>query len=137
MNNDKNKTVECKIYLNTTTKLHLIDSIKKYLNKKNVEYIINEKGDSIYFSTGVNGINYKKMDFLYKYKMYDDKKKKYIHDEANRGHLLKNAAHLVKNEKFIIPAYNWWTKPYYTIGLTLYDLQKELQQRLIQHLFCF
>jgi ribonucleoside-diphosphate reductase alpha chain len=78
--NDKNKTVECKVYLNTTTKLHLIDSIKKYLNKKNVEYIINEKGDSIYFSTGVNGINYKKMDFLYKYKMYDDKKKKYIHD---------------------------------------------------------
>jgi len=39
-----------------------------------------------------------------------------------RGLLLKNAAHLVKNESFIIPNYNWWSGPFYTIGLTVYDL---------------
>lgn len=39
-----------------------------------------------------------------------------------RGLLLKNAAHLVKNETFIIPNYTWWSGPFYTIGLTLYDL---------------
>jgi glycerol-3-phosphate dehydrogenase len=39
-----------------------------------------------------------------------------------RGLLLKNAAHLVKNESFIIPNYKWWSGPFYTIGLTLYDL---------------
>ncbi len=39
-----------------------------------------------------------------------------------RGLLLKNAPHLVRNQKFLIPSYNWWFKPYYTIGLTLYDM---------------
>jgi len=39
-----------------------------------------------------------------------------------RGLLLKNAAHLVKNELFIIPNYNWWGVAFYTIGLTVYDL---------------
>jgi len=39
-----------------------------------------------------------------------------------RGLLRKNAPHLVKNQSFIIPNYNWWGKPFYTIGLTLYDL---------------
>ena len=39
-----------------------------------------------------------------------------------RGLLLKNAAHLVKNESFIIPNYEWWGGAFYTIGLTLYDL---------------
>lgn len=39
-----------------------------------------------------------------------------------RGLLKKNAPHLVQNETFVIPGYKWWTKPYYTIGLTLYDL---------------
>ena len=39
-----------------------------------------------------------------------------------RGLLAKNAAHLVKNESFIIPNYRWWERPFYTIGLTLYDL---------------
>ncbi|MGN6393931.1 MAG: glycerol-3-phosphate dehydrogenase/oxidase [Mucilaginibacter sp.] len=39
-----------------------------------------------------------------------------------RGLLLKNAAHLVKNESFIIPGYSWWSGTFYTIGLTLYDL---------------
>ena len=39
-----------------------------------------------------------------------------------RGLLLKNAPHLVKNTKFLIPSYKWWYKPFYTIGLTFYDL---------------
>lgn len=39
-----------------------------------------------------------------------------------RGLLLKNAPHLVHNQKFLIPSYAWWYKPYYTLGLTLYDL---------------
>ncbi|MET1055052.1 MAG: glycerol-3-phosphate dehydrogenase/oxidase [Pedobacter sp.] len=39
-----------------------------------------------------------------------------------RGLMLKNAAHLVKNESFIIPNYEWWGGIFYTIGLTMYDL---------------
>ena len=39
-----------------------------------------------------------------------------------RGLLLNNAPHLVRNQKFLIPSYAWWYKPYYTLGLTLYDL---------------
>ncbi|MCU0377777.1 MAG: glycerol-3-phosphate dehydrogenase/oxidase [Bacteroidales bacterium] len=39
-----------------------------------------------------------------------------------RGYLMKNAPHLVKNQRFIIGNYLWWEKPFYTIGLTLYDL---------------
>lgn len=39
-----------------------------------------------------------------------------------RGLLLKNAPHLVTNMSFLIPSYTWWYKPFYTIGLTIYDL---------------
>jgi glycerol-3-phosphate dehydrogenase len=39
-----------------------------------------------------------------------------------RGLLLKNAAHLVSNQSFIIPNYEWWGGMFYTIGLSLYDL---------------
>ena len=39
-----------------------------------------------------------------------------------RGLLLKNAPHLVKNESFVIPNYEWWGGAFYTIGLTMYDL---------------
>jgi len=39
-----------------------------------------------------------------------------------RGLLIKNAAHLVKNESFIIPVYSWWKAAFYTIGLGIYDL---------------
>jgi len=39
-----------------------------------------------------------------------------------RGLMKLNAPHLVKNQSFIIPCYKWWVKPFYTIGLTLYDL---------------
>src|ERR1700712_2594573 len=36
-----------------------------------------------------------------------------------RGLLLKNAPHLVKNESFIIPNYTWFDGVFYTIGLTI------------------
>ncbi|MCK5136112.1 MAG: glycerol-3-phosphate dehydrogenase/oxidase [Bacteroidales bacterium] len=39
-----------------------------------------------------------------------------------RGRLKRNAPHLVKDQSFVIPCYNWWCVPFYTIGLTLYDL---------------
>jgi len=39
-----------------------------------------------------------------------------------RGLLLKNAPHLVKNLSFIIPNYSWWEGLFYTIGLGIYDL---------------
>ena len=39
-----------------------------------------------------------------------------------RGYLSKNAPHLVKNQRFIIGNYKWWEKPFYTAGLTLYDM---------------
>lgn len=38
-----------------------------------------------------------------------------------RGYLRMNAPHLVKNQRFIIGNYRWWEKPFYTIGLTMYD----------------
>jgi len=39
-----------------------------------------------------------------------------------RGRLKQNAPHLIKDQSFIIPCYEWWCVPFYTIGLTLYDL---------------
>ena len=39
-----------------------------------------------------------------------------------RGYLRRNAPHLVKNQRFIIGNYKWWEKPFYTLGLTFYDL---------------
>jgi glycerol-3-phosphate dehydrogenase len=39
-----------------------------------------------------------------------------------RGLLLKNAPHLVKDQEFIIPCYSWFSKIKYLIGLKLYDL---------------
>ena len=39
-----------------------------------------------------------------------------------RGLLLGNAPHLAHNQQFIIPQYNWWQGPFYTIGLKIYDL---------------
>lgn len=39
-----------------------------------------------------------------------------------RGLLLKNAPHLVKNLSFIIPNYHWWEGIFYTLGLGIYDL---------------
>jgi glycerol-3-phosphate dehydrogenase len=39
-----------------------------------------------------------------------------------RGLLLRNAPHLVKDQEFIIPCYSWFSKMKYLIGLKLYDL---------------
>jgi len=39
-----------------------------------------------------------------------------------RGLMKKNAPHLVKDQRFIIGNYKWWEKPFYTIGLTIYDI---------------
>ena len=39
-----------------------------------------------------------------------------------RGLLYRNAPHLVKNQAFIIPSYSWWGKPWYSVGLKLYDV---------------
>jgi glycerol-3-phosphate dehydrogenase len=38
-----------------------------------------------------------------------------------RGLLMRNAPHLVHPLPFIVPAYQWWEKPYYGLGLTVYD----------------
>lgn len=38
-----------------------------------------------------------------------------------RGLLQKNAPHLVKNQTFVIPIYNFWDRIKYTIGLKVYD----------------
>ncbi len=39
-----------------------------------------------------------------------------------RGLMFKNAPHLVTNQSFVIPTYDWWGGPFYTIGLKVYDL---------------
>ncbi len=39
-----------------------------------------------------------------------------------RGLLIQNAPHLVRNESFIIPNYSWWGGLFYGIGLKIYDL---------------
>lgn len=38
-----------------------------------------------------------------------------------RGLLLRNAPHLVHNQKFVVPNYKWWEGPFYGIGLKIYD----------------
>lgn len=38
-----------------------------------------------------------------------------------RGLMIKNAPHLVKMLPFIIPGYRWWEKPFYGLGLKIYD----------------
>lgn len=39
-----------------------------------------------------------------------------------RGLLRQNAPHLVRNQQFIIPNYEWWNGPFYTIGMKVYDM---------------
>jgi glycerol-3-phosphate dehydrogenase len=39
-----------------------------------------------------------------------------------RGRLLHNAPHVCHDQSFVIPCYRWWEKPWYRIGLGLYDL---------------
>jgi glycerol-3-phosphate dehydrogenase len=39
-----------------------------------------------------------------------------------RHTLLQNAPHLVHESPFVIPLYRWWERPFYGIGMALYDL---------------
>lgn len=39
-----------------------------------------------------------------------------------RGLLLKNAPHLVRDLGFVVPNYDWWEAPFYGIGLKVYNL---------------
>jgi len=39
-----------------------------------------------------------------------------------RGRLLRNAPHLVRDVAFIVPSYAWWESPFYGVGLKVYDL---------------
>ncbi|MCW3788199.1 glycerol-3-phosphate dehydrogenase/oxidase [Plebeiibacterium sediminum] len=39
-----------------------------------------------------------------------------------RGIMRKNAPHLVHDQSFIVPVYDWWEGPFYGVGLKLYDL---------------
>ena len=39
-----------------------------------------------------------------------------------RGLLRKNAPHLVRPLRFVLPAYTWWERWFYLIGLKIYDL---------------
>lgn len=38
-----------------------------------------------------------------------------------RGLMVQNAPHLVRDLSFVIPNYEWWGGPFYTIGLKVYD----------------
>lgn len=61
-----------------------------------------------------------------------------------RGLLLANAPHLVRNLPFVVPTYDWWEGPFYGIGLKMYDLLAGRQgfgrsrliskERTLQHL---
>lgn len=39
-----------------------------------------------------------------------------------RGLLLRNAPHLVRDLEFVVPNYQWWEAPFYGIGMKVYDL---------------
>jgi len=39
-----------------------------------------------------------------------------------RGLLFENAPHLISHLPFLIPHYKWWEKPFYGIGMKVYDL---------------
>ncbi len=38
-----------------------------------------------------------------------------------RGILLQNAPHLVRDQAFVVPNYAWWEAPFYGIGMKVYD----------------
>jgi glycerol-3-phosphate dehydrogenase len=39
-----------------------------------------------------------------------------------RGLLLKNAPHIVRDLQFVVPNYQWWEAPFYGLGLKVYDV---------------
>ena len=41
---------------------------------------------------------------------------------SERGLMFKNAPHLVTSQSFVIPTYDWWGAPFYTVGLKVYDI---------------
>jgi glycerol-3-phosphate dehydrogenase len=41
---------------------------------------------------------------------------------TERGLLLRNAPHLVRDRGFVVPNYDWWEAPFYGLGLKLYQL---------------
>ena len=45
-----------------------------------------------------------------------------IESLRERGILKKNAPHLVRDLSFVIPTYDWWSSPFYGIGLKIYDM---------------
>ncbi|EPG75931.1 FAD dependent oxidoreductase [Leptospira fainei serovar Hurstbridge str. BUT 6] len=48
---------------------------------------------------------------------------KLIHEAlTERQRLLENAPHLVKPLPFVLPTYKFYEKPYYSIGMTMYDI---------------
>lgn len=45
-----------------------------------------------------------------------------VHEALHeRATLLRNAPHLAHPLAFVMPCYRWWEKPFYGLGLTLYD----------------
>jgi len=41
---------------------------------------------------------------------------------GERGLMMQNAPHLVHNQAFVIPTYDWWGGPFYTVGMKVYDV---------------
>ncbi|MBN1382777.1 MAG: glycerol-3-phosphate dehydrogenase/oxidase [Deltaproteobacteria bacterium] len=39
-----------------------------------------------------------------------------------RGIMIQNAPHLISNQAFIVPNYDWWEGPFYGIGMKVYDM---------------
>jgi glycerol-3-phosphate dehydrogenase len=39
-----------------------------------------------------------------------------------RGLLLRNAPHIVRDLQFVVPNYQWWEAPFYGLGLKVYDV---------------
>ena len=46
-----------------------------------------------------------------------------------RGLLLQNAPHLVRDLAFVVPNYLWWEAPFYGIGMRVYDMLAGKQDR--------
>tara|TARA_B100000575_G_scaffold289551_1_gene291519 strand:- start:1926 stop:3473 length:1548 start_codon:yes stop_codon:yes gene_type:complete len=45
-----------------------------------------------------------------------------IESLKERGILKRNAPHLVQDLSFVIPSYDWWSSPFYGIGMKIYDM---------------
>jgi glycerol-3-phosphate dehydrogenase len=45
-----------------------------------------------------------------------------IESLKERGILKRNAPHLVRDLSFVIPSYDWWSSPFYGIGMKVYDM---------------